>query len=437
MCSLVKRGWATGFSLLRRISDLKSTRQCADRKLIARMMMSTAVNSTPSSSSRVMSPPWLMLPPVFSEGGDMIYKFYNLSEDKEESFPKNRSNSEEEIADDDANFVGSSHGWLALFNKRNNHLFLYNPITSRHIKLPPIETLPDPSINLAPDGRGSVHKLILSSSPDDDDECIAMMIFGPECRLAFCHPCHSIKWTPIGELYDHDYVTYDGGMSPRCYQDIVYSSTRKLFFARPSDGNLECWDLSDSLSPRIHSSFQVLCPAFPHSVRNTNMVMVGARRKVNLVYAEEYNQLFLVMQYVMDRLGPDSSYVHPIYYGKNRGWDNSFPYRTIYLNAVKADFGVEKPKVLRGSLDGLAMFVGLNHSIAMSPTPESKLSSNCIYYTDSNENHIPENAFYGGHDIGIFDYTKRKISPCYDFPLDVKSIKRIMPAPMWFTPCHH
>ncbi|KAL3618418.1 hypothetical protein CASFOL_038739 [Castilleja foliolosa] len=416
MSWLVTRGWAIGFSLLHRISDPRSTRKCADRKLIARMMMSTSP-----------APPWLLLPPVIEEGGDMVYKFYNLSDEKEESFVKKRSKSE--MADDDAKFVGSSQGWLALFNQRNNHLFLYNPITCRHIKLPPIETL---RINLAPDGRGSVSKLILSSSPDDNnDECIAMMISGPERVLAFCHPCRSstTKWTRIGELYDEE------DMSTRSYHDIVYSSTRKLFFSLPSDGNLECWDLADSQSPRIHSSWQVLCPGFPQRLLNKVMV----RRKLNLVYAEEYTQLFLVVQYVMDRMGPDGSYVYPIYFGKNRGWDNSFPYRTIWLNAMKADFGVEKPKPLKGSLDGLAMFIGLNHSIAMSPTPESKLRSNCIYYTDSNDNYIPQNSFYGGHDIGIFDYTKRKrnFSPCYNFPLDVKSIKRIMPAPMWFTPCHH
>ncbi|KAL3616868.1 hypothetical protein CASFOL_039262 [Castilleja foliolosa] len=425
MASLLKRCCTTKISciLCRRISDLRSTtRNCADRNLGARMtmMMSTGDNSSSIS-------PWLMLPPVIEQGGDMVYKFYNLSEEKEESF---RSKSEDMGADVDAKFVGSSHGWLALFNKRNNHLFLYNPITCRHIKLPPIETLPDPMINLAPDGRGTVSKLILSSSPDDDDgECIAMMIFGPECRLAFCHPCRrSTKWTPIGELYDED-------MCPWSYQDIVYSSTRKLFFARPSYGNLECWDLADTLSPRLHSFWQLRCPDFPQ--RLTDKVMV--RRKVYLVYAEEYSQLFLVTQYVMDRMGPDGSYVYPIYFGKNRGWDNSFPYRTIWLTAVKADFGVEKPEVMKGSLDGLAMFIGLNHSIAVSPTPESKLRSNCIYYTDSNAYHIPQNAFYGNHDIGIFDYTKRRknISPCYNFPLDVKSIKRIMPAPMWFTPCHH
>ncbi|KAL3655577.1 hypothetical protein CASFOL_001363 [Castilleja foliolosa] len=424
MGSLVKRGWATGFSLLRRISVLKSTRNCGNITLGYRMM-STAVNSTPSS--KIVSP-WLMLPP---EGGDMVYKFYNFSEDKEESFPRN---SQEEMADDDAKFVGSSHGWLALFNQcNNNHIFLYNPITGRHIKLPPIETLPDPWTNLTPDGRGSVWKLILSSSPDDeagDDECIAMMIFGLERRLAFCHPCRSTEWTPIGELYYH---IPDEGFFPRPYQDIVYSSTRKLFFCQVSSPwLLECWDLADSQSPRIHSTREFGYENFPEITYRPHIIS-----QVNLVYAEEYNQLFLVMRYVAKQMGPDGKCAIPIYLGLDRGWDYGLPYRTIELDAYKIESGVEKILRMEGSLDGLSMFIGINHSIAMSITPQSKLTSNCIYCTDPNNFPVRPCAFYGGHDIGIYDYTDRTFLPCYNFPLDVESIKRIMPAPLWFTPCHH
>ncbi|KAL3655008.1 hypothetical protein CASFOL_000794 [Castilleja foliolosa] len=400
MASFVKRCWPTGFSLLRRIST--GSRNFADKKLGPQMMMmSRGVNSSSS--------PWLLLPPVFQEdGGDMVYKFYNLSEDKEESFPRN---SEEKLVDDDAKVVGSSHGYLALFNQRNNnHLFLYNPI------------------NLTPDGRGSVSKLILSSSPDDDDdECIALMIFGPERRLAFCNPCRSTEWTPIGELYCY---VKNKGIFRRSYVDIVYSSTQKLFFCQTNNGPLECWDLADSLSPRVWE------------FRGTNYWWrflkhtSAAITRVNLVYAEEYNQLFVVTRYVFERMESDGTLGYPIYFGKYRGWDNSSPYRTIWLDAYRIDFGVEKSQLLEGSLDGLAMFIGINHSIAISPTLQLKLTSNCIYYTDTNSVPIPPNAFYGGHDIGIYDYTNRTISPCYYFPFDVEGIKRIMPAPLWFTPCH-
>ncbi|KAL3655542.1 hypothetical protein CASFOL_001328 [Castilleja foliolosa] len=316
MASLVKRSWATGFSLLRRISagSVSPSRYFADRKLgvhMTTMMMSTGVDS------RIMSP-WLMLPPLIEDGGDTVYKFYNLSEDKEESF---RRNSQEEMAEDDAELVGSSHGWLALFNRRNNnHIFLYNPITRRHIKLPPIETLHDPMINLT--RVSSVSKLILSSSPDDDD--------------------------------------------------IVYSCTQKLLFCQTlmSTLELDCWDLSNSLYPRIHSSWE-LCWSDFHS--NWLVGKYFARTQVNLVYSEEYNQLFIVMRYVLERMRPDGSFAYPIYFGKSRGWDNRYPYRTIGFDAYKFDFGVGKTQLVEGSLDGLSMFIGINHSIAMSITPQLKL----------------------------------------------------------------
>ena len=71
-----------------------------------------------------------------------------------------------EFPDDNAKVVGSSHGWLALMNQRNNELFLSNPITRRHIKLPPIQSLPNPELTLEPGtGRALVSKLILSTPP--------------------------------------------------------------------------------------------------------------------------------------------------------------------------------------------------------------------------------------------------------------------------------
>ncbi|KAL3647748.1 hypothetical protein CASFOL_008716 [Castilleja foliolosa] len=88
-----------------------------------------------------------------------------------------------------------------------------------------------------------------------------------------------------------------------------------------------------------------------------------------------------------------------------------------------------------GSLDGLAIFVGLNHSFAVSANKDNGLKPNSIYFADD-KGFTPSpkwDVMYGGHDIGIFDYENKTISPCY-YPCDVQSFKRIMPEPMWFTP---
>ncbi|KAL3655017.1 hypothetical protein CASFOL_000803 [Castilleja foliolosa] len=455
MAFLVKRCWATGFSLLRR--------SFAERKLGAQMtmMMSTGVNSSPSS--RIISP-WLMLPQ--QGGGDMVYKFYNLSEKKEESFPRN---SEVELTD--AKLVGSSHGWLALFNQRNNN-HLYNPITRRHIKLPPIETLPDPQINLTPDGRGSVSKLILSSSPDDDnDECIAMMTFGPGDRLAFCHPCRSsTEWTPIGKLYfevdeesfDEDYrnpLLKTGMNYGRAYEDFVYCRRLKRFtcitqfeidlfsscFCHPVC-ELEDWDLSDPHSPiSATCSLGLVSLLFGGQEWMTqNLSLLKKCRQIPyLIFAEEHNQLFILIRFVMDRVAPDGSYVHideslfdPISW---RLLVDTYPYKTVGFCVLNVDYhrkdrkkGVNHVRLLKdGSLYGLTMFVGMNHSFAVSSADFPNLKPNSIYFTDANKH---GNSIYGGQDIGIFDFANKTLSrdcyPCVDIP----SMNKIAPPPMWFTP---
>ncbi|KAH6829299.1 hypothetical protein C2S53_011523 [Perilla frutescens var. hirtella] len=62
----------------------------------------------------------------------------------------------------EAMLVGSSHGWLALFNELSRDFFLWNPISGRRINLPPIDTLPIPAVNLK-GGYGCVDKVIISS----------------------------------------------------------------------------------------------------------------------------------------------------------------------------------------------------------------------------------------------------------------------------------
>ncbi|KAL3639740.1 hypothetical protein CASFOL_001302 [Castilleja foliolosa] len=462
MASSVKRCWITGFSLLRRISarSLSNSRNFADRKLGARMMMSTAVNSTPPSS-RVISPPWLMLPPVIEEGGDMVYKFYNLSEDKEESFRKKRSKLEEENAD--PKFVGSSHGWLALFNQRNNHLFLYNPITNRHIKLPPIETLPDPMINLTPDGRGSVSKLILSSSPDDDDdECIAMMTFGPGDRLAFCHPCRSTEWTPIGELifldsrgrdYENPLID-DLGMSyGRAYEDFVYCSRPKRFtcitqfeidmFARRiiyPTSQLEDWDFSDPHSPISNTYYgEITSLEFGgEEWIKRNLSLLGKCSQIPyLVFNEPHDQLFIVIRFVIDRVTPAVDIGDLPYDTISRHTHKTMGFCVLKVN-YRQENGeriLDEVRLIKGSdtLDGLTMFIGMNHSFAVPSADIPNLKPNSIYFTD--DANKDANSINGGRDIGVFDYVNKTLSPCHCYPcVDVPSLKKIEPPPMWFTP---
>ncbi|KAI3466884.1 hypothetical protein Pfo_023547 [Paulownia fortunei] len=398
---------------------------------ISTMSVSDESVFCPSSLPSRISP-WLMLPPAF-EGGNMVYKFYSLADKKVLSLNKRGGGGEEELdlPDDDAKFVGSSHGWLALFNRRNCDLFLCNPLSRRQIKLPPIHTLPIPEKNLT-GSYGCVSNVIISCSPDEED-CRAMMTYGPTDRLAFCWPGHSTEWTPIGAPF-HE---FEDGRIGRAYQAFVYSSRQKLFFCVTQYGEFEAWDLQDPRSPRmIPMVVSADRENYPWAARSEEELelKISCRSLKFLVVAEQSDELFLVRRFVMERMGPDGSYVEDIYYGLDRGYDDSVPYKTIGFDVHKYDQDDRALRYMDSSLDGLALFIGSNHGFALSASEFPELKPNTIYFTDLNLLiPVDSDSTYGGHDLGIFNYENRTFSPCY-YPCDVQSIKRIVPQPMWFTP---
>ncbi|CAA0816281.1 Putative F-box protein [Striga hermonthica] len=86
------------------------------------------------------------------------------------------------------------------------------------------------------------------------------------------------------------------------------------------------------------------------------------------------------------------------------------------------------------SLDGLALFVGFQSDAFSLPVAEfPELKSNSIYFTDGAVDGLIEDYPTGGHDIGIFNYENKTVSPCY-YPCDIKKMKKTFPAPMWFFP---
>ncbi|GFQ03702.1 hypothetical protein PHJA_002514000 [Phtheirospermum japonicum] len=85
------------------------------------------------------------------------------------------------------------------------------------------------------------------------------------------------------------------------------------------------------------------------------------------------------------------------------------------------------------------MFVGVNHSFAVPASECPGVEPDSIYFTEAKQCYRPpglnvEERMYGGHDIGVFDYVNKTISPCY-YPCDVLSFKKIAPPPMW--PCDY
>uniref|UniRef100_A0A0E0E2P2 KIB1-4 beta-propeller domain-containing protein n=1 Tax=Oryza meridionalis TaxID=40149 RepID=A0A0E0E2P2_9ORYZ len=103
-------------------------------------------------------------------------------------------------------WFGSSHGWLIAADCRSD-IILLNPITGRRIALPPATTMQHVTLVLNEEGildkdpskehsepdtysleeyrRYMYTKLVLSSNPSSDDDCIPMLIHQPYDQLSF------------------------------------------------------------------------------------------------------------------------------------------------------------------------------------------------------------------------------------------------------------
>ena len=341
--------------------------------------------------------PWLMLPPTFDRRhGGMAYNFYIPADSSVVRINKYGPGRDPPwVPDDNATVVGSSHGWLALMNRRNNEVFLSNPITRRHIKLPPIDSLPNPELNLRC-AQARVSKLILSASPDSKD-CRAVASFGPHDRLAFCRPGHSHEWAPVGQLFmDLDQPRFKYAKS---YQDFVFSSKSNstvltcLTFSDLHSRGLEDWDLTVLDSPKL-----VWIRAQNDEARPDDPV---SSVEEHLAYAEQTDEMFLVSRFFDEAERATFGFVVSRVVKEGGGWMST----------------------LRCSLGDMALFVGTNHSFAI-----PNFNPNSIYFTDSKSHQ-------GRGDVGIYHCAPQTFSNCY-YPIPNNDIIDIAagPSPIWFTP---
>ncbi|XP_057762016.1 putative F-box protein At5g60060 [Arachis stenosperma] len=111
---------------------------------------------------------------------------------------------------------GSGHGWFIVQSISDGTMQMLNPFTNRRSYLPPVSAFPD-IIDYQPDNHGDeytlwdfrdirstmerdlvhrrhVYKVIINSSPEHDIEnFMAVVIFGPNRRLAFYKP-GNMRW---------------------------------------------------------------------------------------------------------------------------------------------------------------------------------------------------------------------------------------------------
>ncbi|EYU44771.1 hypothetical protein MIMGU_mgv11b020336mg [Erythranthe guttata] len=410
-------------------------------------------SSSSSAATATVTAPWLKIKDSVEDDVNMFYNFFNVADKTVEKIAK------DEISKKGGLVVGSSHGWLALYKQRtksedNYDLLLHNPLSHRSVNLPSIETLSIPTctdfISIFELNRPK--KVILSCSPDDENECRAIMSFGPDDRLAFCCPGLGNEWTPIGDLFhENDRINEeffgrcsDNTRVPRFYEDFVYSTRRKKLFCATKFDNFESWDLADIANPKMNwktadDDMDFDDDNYPWTVRSDLEYLLKkdfCSSFKYLVFAERSDRLFLVRRNVMKEIGTLENNDGSLHYFKNE----DAPYLTIGFDVH--ELIVDDPKkgelrYMNGELDGMAFFIGSTGHGVVVEDEQKGVEPDSIYFTDPKEltpdPYEQDLGLYGGHDLGIFNYRQRTFSTCY-YPRDPLDMNKIDPTPTWFTP---
>lgn len=321
--------------------------------------------------------PWLMLPQ--SQPNQSHRAFYNLSNSRvhflhlpEASHRKRR--------------CGSSHGWLVILEETPSVL-LVNPLTRVKRHLPPLSTFPNVvSFDHSQIGReyvlrslsgelytrsliqmrdSFVKKLVLSSSPLQQEGFIALTIVNQSGDLAFCREGDQ-NWTFIDEA--------------RCYsEDAVFLNG--LLYAVDNHGMVAECD--------VEGPFPVV-----RIIQTPRLEDADMRYLVN-----SGPDLLLVSRY----LDVDHDIVSD---------DANVNYRSVGFDVFRMNWmGPRWEKVEH--LGDRMLFIGENSSFSLLASDFPGCVGNCIYFTDD-YSELNYESGVGGYDSGIFrlwDGTIQELPP--------------------------
>lgn len=164
------------------------------------------------------SPPWLMLPPTSKDDPDLrffdvetgtIYRFINVPEPIR-----------------GGQCCGSSKGWLVIA-KDQESIFLYNPVSRVHHRLPPVELLAEDCFDEQKSSyyaiRQHMGRIELSSS--DIHSCTIAAIHARGTKLAICR-LNDNTWTFLKESDELDLSSAnpeDSDCDQHNFEDILFS----------------------------------------------------------------------------------------------------------------------------------------------------------------------------------------------------------------------
>lgn len=229
-----------------------------------------------------------------------------------------------------------------------------------------------------------IKKLVLSSSPLEDNNFIALAILNETGDLAFCKNGDQ-SWTFIDDARSFS-------------EDVIYY--KGLFYAVNKYGAVAVCDLHGA-------SVKVSIVQLPRQYDGDMQYLVNSGEELLLVTRSldlEYNNV----EYYL-----------------------TLGYRTVRFEVFRMNWSRPQWEGVV-SLGDRMLFIGENSSLSLSASDFPGCVGNCIYYTDdyceSNNDGV-----FGDYDLGIFKLWDGSIEPLPCYPRNSHSHLH-WPPPLWVTP---
>jgi len=369
-----------------------------------RGVCSTFRSSTPNIPNHLPCQlPWLMLPRGIDQDPKSKNRYFFSPDDgkiHQLSLPEDLDSNRR---------CGSSHGWLVILNETPS-ISIINPLTQAKQDLPTLSSFPNVT-NFAPSDIGReynirtsdgdvytcnlkemrdsfIKKVVFSSSPSNEDvEYYALAILNQTGDLAYCKKGDKC-WKFI-----HDANSY-------C-EDVIYY--KGCFYGVSKHGTVVTCDVNGGEA-------KVSFIETPRQVGGDMQYLVNWK-----------HELLLVTRYTELEFNMDQNKLDIVYK------TNEFRVFKLALNGPKWES--------LSALDGWALFLGENSSIALCASDFPGCKGDCIYYTDDFSEWNYDGAD-GSHDLGVYDMENGSVEALPYYPKSLYNGRR-WPPPIWFTPSLH
>ncbi|KAL9264060.1 putative F-box protein [Drosera capensis] len=233
-----------------------------------------------------------------------------------------------------------------------------------------------------------VKKVVLSSSPDGQDDWFAVAIMCYTGEMVYCDGKDGESWKLVDARL---FSCVEGFFS--C-EDVIYD--KGLFYGVDKRGWIAMLDL------RNHGEGAVV---------QLKVVEIPESFGGDVVYLVKLKDDLLMVSRILDA---------------QCELDGTMFHKTIRFEVYKLDWSLLRWDVVK-ELGDYALFLGQNSSLSLSASLYGGCRENCIYFTDD----LSENTSNGDwryHDMGVFNLKNRRIKPLVSYWENSEC------TPMWVTP---